>query len=32
MDSDGSHLEGNDIQDLGGGQFQTVAAGSATAR
>jgi hypothetical protein len=27
MDSDGSHLEGNDIQDLGGGQFQTVAAG-----
>jgi hypothetical protein len=27
MDSDGSHLEGNDIQDLGAGQFQTVAAG-----
>jgi len=27
MDSDGSHLEGNDIQDLGGGQCQTVAAG-----
>jgi len=27
MDSDASHLEGNDIEDLGGGQFQTVAAG-----
>jgi hypothetical protein len=27
FDSDASHLEGNDIEDLGGGQFRTVAAG-----
>jgi hypothetical protein len=27
MDSDGSHLEGNDIEDAGGGQFRTAAAG-----
>src|SRR5262249_26310595 len=26
LDSDASHLEGNDIADLGGGQFRTVAA------
>jgi hypothetical protein len=26
MDSDGSHDEGNDIEDLGGGQFRTVGA------
>jgi hypothetical protein len=26
FDSDASYLEGNDIQDLGGGQFETVAA------
>lgn len=27
MDTDASHLEGNDIEDLGGGSFRTVAAG-----
>jgi hypothetical protein len=27
VDTDGSHLEGNDIEDLGGGRFRTVAAG-----
>ena len=27
MDSDGSHDEGNDIEDLGGGRFRTIAAG-----
>jgi hypothetical protein len=27
MDTDASHLEGNDIEDLGGGQFRTVGAG-----
>jgi hypothetical protein len=26
-DTDGSHVEGNDIDDLGGGRFRTVAAG-----
>ena len=26
MNSSGSHLEGNEIQDLGGGQFKTIAA------
>jgi hypothetical protein len=26
-DTDGSHVEGNDIEDLGGGRFRTVAAG-----
>jgi hypothetical protein len=27
LDTDGSHLEGNDIQDAGGGRFRTTAAG-----
>lgn len=27
-DTDGSHVEGNDIEDLGGGRFRTVAAGT----
>ena len=31
MDSDASVMEGNDIEDLGGGSFRTVAAVSATA-
>lgn len=27
VDTDGSHVEGNDIEDLGGGRFRTAAAG-----